>query len=423
MGTELPSQPRYLWLLALALVVLAAGIPLTLYWAVLGRSPSISAAEARRQLALPGSLAVLVDVRDAAERVAAPLPEAAPWPATNILALRSPDEMPAEFRDRPLLLLCSSGLNSALAVQRLRRLGLTSAVSVRGGYQSWIAAEPAGEALQTTPPAEQFALVAAVFPLKLIYMAVALAAIVLLWGQSEIVLAALRWSMLFFLAGELFCWVNIVAFNEESVPLEFLHSWGMVACLGFLAFAAVEAVDRGLIHYSDPRARCAFAGLCRGCAKTQDTPCLVLRLFKWTLPCLAVVALMPLTVQPAAVSYNTRLFSLVRNLMHPVIIQLYESRFAPVAAISLLAVAWLLLLAGGRSSFSLLLSKVFLSAGLGHLGFGLMRVTLLAYFRSDLTWFVFWEEATELVLTASVVFVVWVFQARLIRRAAVRTTS
>ena len=416
MGAEPGQAPPRLWPLASALVVLAAGLPLLLYWAAIGRSPSVSPDEARQFIAAPGSQTMLVDAREPAERAAQPLPEAAPWPASAILVMRSAADVPAPFQNRPLLLLCSGGVTSALAVQRLEQLGLTQAANIRGGYQSWIATAPAAAWQPTTRP-EQLALVVAVAPIKLIYMLLALGLMVVLWGAAEAPLAALRWSMLFFLAGELCCGINIIAFNEESLSLEFWHSWGMVVSVGCLAYAVVEALDHGLIHYSDPRVRCAFAKVCQGCAKVQAVPCLVLRLFRWSVPLLAIVAAMPLAAQPAAVGYNTAIFGITRNLMHPVIIQLYEDRFVPMAAMVLLGAAWLLLWAGAGG---LRLSKVFLAAGLGHLSFAFMRLTLLAYFQNDLVWFVFWEEATELMLVSTLVFGVWVVRPDQVKRAAAR---
>ncbi len=91
--------------------------------------------------------------------------------------------------------------------------------------------------------------------------------------------------------------------------------------------------------------------------------------------------------------------------------QLYEIRFSPVAAIALLllALARLVLDVSRQSVWP----KVFLSGGLAFLSFGLMRSVLFTFYRDNLVWFAFWEEATELALVAAIAYVLWVFRVRL----------
>ena len=75
-------------------------------------------------------------------------------------------------------------------------------------------------------------------------MILALAAILVFWKRIS---AALMLAPVFFLAGETACAINILFFLYESAALEYLHSYLMVACLGFLAFAVIEAVDHHLL--------------------------------------------------------------------------------------------------------------------------------------------------------------------------------
>ena len=271
------------------------------------------------------------------------------------------------------------------------------------------AAEAGAPTFRALPPFEQIILAGAVYPIKLAYMVLATAAVVLLWGQAAPTRAALRWSMIFFLLGETICWVNIIFFVEEHLLLEYLHSWGMVVCLGFLAFAALEALDSSVFHYSAPAAKCALVGVCRHCAKYADVPCALERLFKWTLPLGMWVALMPLTAPIAPVRYDTLVLNVPRTLSHSIAVQAYEMRYAPWAGLLLMGTAWALVLWRGRSNSALAVSKVLLSAGVGHLAFAFLRLAFFAFYRDNLVWFVFWEEFTELILVAGVLVVVWLF--------------
>ncbi|NUM44765.1 MAG: hypothetical protein HUU38_08650 [Anaerolineales bacterium] len=266
---------------------------------------------------------------------------------------------------------------------------------------------------QTIPALEQFVLVMAVYPIKLAYMLLASVVVLLLWKETTRSLSALRWAMIFFLIGELICWVNIVAFYEENLLLEYLHSWGMVVCLGFLIFAVLEALDSAVFHYSAPEVKCALAGVCGKCAKFTDVPCALERLFKWTLPLGLLLVWMPLTAPMVPVSFDTVVFGVGRNLSHSLAVQSYEMRYAPWTSLLLIGAAWLLVLVRARQGESLRLAKILLSAGAGHLAFAFMRLAFFAFYRDHLVWFVFWEEFTELILIGSVLVMLWVFQPQL----------
>jgi hypothetical protein len=266
------------------------------------------------------------------------------------------------------------------------------------------------------PQTDQLVLVLAVYPIKTIYMLLALLAAALVWQQRTPSLVALRWSMVCFLLGELACWVNIVAFAEERLWLEYLHSGGMVASVGFLAWAGLEAVDSQVIHYSAPNRKCALVGVCHGCVKAGPRPCALERLFRWGLPLVMLLALMPLTVAIAPVAYHTQIFGVARTLLHSAAMQWYEIRYVPLAGLLLIGVAWLISLRGGRSPGALAASKVLLSAGVGHLGFAFLRLACFGLYREQLAWFVFWEECTELLLVVAVLVSLWIFCPELVAR-------
>ena len=123
---------------------------------------------------------------------------------------------------------------------------------------------PAAPGWQALPPGEQVlsageqsALVMAVYGIKLVYMLLALAALALTWGERGRAWQALQGSLVVFWVGEFFCAINILFYVEENVIFEYLHSLFMVFCLGLLFFCVMEVVDKELLHFSDPRARCA----------------------------------------------------------------------------------------------------------------------------------------------------------------------
>ncbi|HSA79686.1 MAG TPA: rhodanese-like domain-containing protein [Geminicoccaceae bacterium] len=74
----------------------------------------------------------LLDVREPWELAICNFPEALHVPLGE-LAGRA-HELP---RDRPLIVFCHSGRRSLLATQYLRRLGLSEAVNLRGGVESY----------------------------------------------------------------------------------------------------------------------------------------------------------------------------------------------------------------------------------------------------------------------------------------------
>ena len=58
-------------------------------------------------------------------------------------------------------------------------------------------------------------------------------------------------------------------------------------------------------------------------------------------------------------------------------------------------------------------AKVLLASGLGFFGFSMFRLVLFQVYRDNLTWFVFWEEVTELIYIVGVGAVLWIFRGRL----------
>jgi rhodanese-related sulfurtransferase len=411
-------------------MVIGTFAPLFLYWIIVGRAPALTPDETKELLEKPEARATLVDIRTPEEYAKGHLDGARSWPYDAIRALGSSEQVPVEFREKTLLLICDSGIQSGMAVRKLRALGVPDVLSVTGGMQDWVASarkpcaspfcllraasgEVKGLPFRESPLGEQWAAVVSGFGIKPLYTLLSLALAILLWRAPSPDLVALRWAMVFFFIGENLCALNVILYLEGSSLLEHLHSLGMVFCFGFATFALIEGIDLRLLKLTEPGKRCAALGLCQGCIKNSDAPCGLQRTFYFLIPAVATVAAMPLFSEPEIVSYNTRILGTFYNYSHAVIHQLYETRFLPAAAIVLFGTSLLLLRWKGREP--ILWSKVFFAAGGGALSFSLFRWILFGTYQPNLVWFAFWEETTELLFVGGVAFVLWVFRAGLFR--------
>ncbi|MBI5651843.1 MAG: rhodanese-like domain-containing protein [Chloroflexi bacterium] len=416
--------------LVLVLIFCAGALPLLLYWVAVGNVPAITARAAVKMLDDPN--AILVDVRAPAAYRASHIDGAENWDWRN--AAR--ENIPAPFKDKRVLLICESGIESAFAARALNALGVAKVWSVEGGMQSWFAnAHHFGSArfaslrlatgemmrlpFRDSSPGEQFVAVLAGYGVKTIYMLIAFAlVVVLLWRQKSRDLAVLGWGMVAFFAGEAICWINFPIFNEESAFLEYLHSYGMVVAVAFIVFALIEGLDQRVIGFSDANAKCALLNLCRGCVKYKPVSCGLQRTFKLAIVALIAVAVMPLNAEPLAIVYTTRVLNIPVIYTHPIILQLYEIRVIPALAMFFFTLAFAILQLGAPRH--LILSKIFFAAGMGHLVFGFLRLMLSAFYRDNHVWFEFWEEATELILIAGIAIVLWIFRAGLELKIPIR---
>ena len=430
----LRPAPRFVTPLLFALSIIAFALPVALYWFMIGRAPSITPREAMRRLAAEPARALLVDVRAPASFRREHLDGANNWPSAEIRRLDSPAEIPQRFRGTKLLLLSQNGIASAEAALKLRSLGIADADSVKDGMCGWIASavggsggvgsfcrllDAAGKARDLNPRRsslfEQWTAVATGFILKPIHMALTFALIIWLWRRRSPDLGALRWGMIAFFAGESACAANYLVWHNQSPLAEYLHSFGMVIGFGFAAYAMIEAADTRLLHFSDQERRCAF-DLCGPCFKFADAACGLRRVFLILIPAVMVVGAMPFTAAPEASCYNTVILGTPYNYCHAVIYQIFETRFFPGYGLALLMASFFALLLQPR--IGLAPSKVFFAAGLGPLGFGLLRFVLFRAYQHDLVWFALWEEMTEFLFVIGAAFVVWAFRTRLAAEAA-----
>jgi len=410
--------------LVVALIGAGLLLPIAMYWSSLGRYPTVYPERARRMLHQPEAAARLIDVRPAERFAESHVAGAENWPAADIQALRSAGQVPPQFRGKTLLLVCDVGWLSGRAAVKLRELGVANVFSVRGGIQEWIAgaATPCRAALDATgstgwtapqgpfrnsPAYEQWAAVLTGFGVKPAYMLLSLALVVVLWRQKAPDLVALKWGQVFFFIGEAFCLINYAVFSGRSYLSEYLHSYGMVLSFAFTTYAIFEGMDSRLINFSGD-GKCAAVGLCRSCAKYADVPCGLRRTFLWLIPAMLVLAFMPLAASARLNSYNTRILGTLYNYSHPFVHQMFEIRICPVLALLPLAASMGVLL--WKKERGVAMSKVLFAAGMGPLGFGLMRMFLLGPYGDNQVWFAFWEEITEFIFVCGAAYVLWVFR-------------
>jgi rhodanese-related sulfurtransferase len=401
------------------LVIIGIGLPIIAYWIMVGRAPQVTAAKARRLAA--DNMAVVVDI-GLAPSSAAYLPDAFRWPFHEILRVKNESAIPDKIRGRRVILLCTGGVRSALAAIHLRSIGVKDAVSLRGGLQAYIAAvpgcapgmllrrDPAADAtiiaFRPSPIIEQWAAVLTFFGVKTIYTFIAIWIIVLSWRKRDADFVALRLSMIAFTVGEMCCFFNVMAFFEDSMLLEHLHSIGMVLSLAFAAYALLEGLDMRLVHYSDD-GRCAAAALCRACTKYSEVACGLRRLFLFLIPATAILAAVPLFSSFRETTYNTRIFGFLHSYRHPLIHQFYELRFLPAAALILLAACFIVLYFFEHRTVPV--SKILFSAAVGAAGFSYLRLFLVASFIDSQVWFAAWEETTELLFVGVIAGTLLIF--------------
>lgn len=263
-------------------------------------------------------------------------------------------------------------------------------------------------ATHTIPLAEQIAIVVAEFLIKPIYMLIALALIIALRRSHMLDLVALKWSMIFFLAGEIFCAINIIFFADANPLMEYLHSYGMTLCIGTLTFAAFYALDSRLIKYGDATKACAALGLCRECYKHSNVVCRARHIFAALGLAVFALAFLPLTVPQQTSAYNSTVFGIAHFFSHANVHQWFEIRYSPIIALLLSVIALVILLLDDKSP--LLFPKVILAASIGFLGFSFFRLVLFIPYPQNLGWFFFWEEATELIFIVGVAYMLWIFR-------------
>ncbi len=140
-------------------------------------------------------------------------------------------------------------------------------------------------------------------------------------------------------------------------------------------------------------------------------PCGLRRLFCLLLPLLIVVAFILPTAGWKDTTYITRIFGSPYVYGHLRVFQIFENWYCSGAAVLLFAISLVVLLAGKQAGIAP--AKIFLAAGLGPLGFGILRMLLGAAYDQNRVWYLFWEEGTELASMVAACVALWIFHRRL----------
>ncbi len=398
-------------------VALALGLaPIGLFWFLFGRAPSVSVTEAKGLLTRQTDpAALLVDVRPAAVYASNHVAGAVNWPADAITSLADAKAVPASLQGKKLLLICDTGLSSALAVDKLRKLGVSDAFNVSGGMVAWLDfgdGKKSDLPFHAMTPLEQWLAVSIAFGIKPVYMMLSLGLIIWLWRRRAVDLAMLRWGLIWFWIGENGCSIDFLFFKRGSDFWEYVHGYGMAAGFAMVVYAVLEGMDHRLIKFSPAKERCAALSLCRACIKYDPAaPCGLKRLFTIMIPAFMLLALMPLTADFKLTAYNAIIVGTLHNYYHLASSQLFELRYCAGLAFVLFAASWLVL--RFKRTEPVAASKVLFAAALGPLSFGMLRMFFVATFSDRLVWFDVWEEFTELLFIVSAGAVLWVFRGAL----------
>jgi hypothetical protein len=260
---------------------------------------------------------------------------------------------------------------------------------------------------------EQWLVVITAFGAKPAYMILSLIWIVWLWRCQAADLVALRWGLIFFLAGETACAANYIFFSGNSALTDYTHSYGMAVGFSFVAYAVLKGLDVRLVKYSSANDRCAALSLCRACIKYADVPCGLRRLFSFLIPALIAISLMLPCAVLRPLSHRMIILKSPQDFPTPMWAQLFEGHYCAWISILLLLISWGVMWFKRKDPVPL--AKVFFAAALGPLGFGLMRLFLRVAYREDLAWANIWEELTELIFVAGVGLVLWLFRGALFK--------
>jgi hypothetical protein len=260
------------------------------------------------------------------------------------------------------------------------------------------------------PPLLQWLTVATAFGVKPLYMALSLLLAWFLRHRRDADLSALKWAMVFFFGGELFCALNYLFFHERSWPAEYLHMAGMVVAFGLIILAVAELFDERIVHLSAVDRNCALLVACGKCSKNAAVACRLRLVFMAALPGLVLLCALPLLVPLRFAAQGTVILGTPYTYTHSALYQLVETRYAPFVAALFFAAALLAFLIRRERAWST--AKLLFAGGAGFLSVALVRLVLLSLFRDNLAWFVIWEEWTELLFVAMAWLFLLVFRKR-----------
>jgi len=102
-------------LLACFLVITIFAVPLVIYYFLIGRADSLSVDKAQQLISVPDTSVILVDVRSENDFRLRHINESVNLPFESIEKIKDSAGLPGVFRNRKLLLICNSGIQSAIA--------------------------------------------------------------------------------------------------------------------------------------------------------------------------------------------------------------------------------------------------------------------------------------------------------------------
>jgi rhodanese-related sulfurtransferase len=423
------KQPALLSTLAIGLTVLLGLFPLGLYLNTLGNVPSINSSAALEMLSMTNGSTVLIDVRSDHAYQERHIVGSVSLPLAQILELDTTNDLPIALQGKTFLLVCDLGLLSARSARHLSMMGV-NVFSIRGGMQDWGRAWPqfkdnpssgfelAGGVVQEPfrgmTAGEQAVAALALLWIKPTYMLLSASVSLYLVLRSKAAdLRLLGWSLLVFLIGEVFCAINYVFLKDSSYFAEYMHSYSMAIAFGLAAYALMEGLDQRLIHFSGADKRCALLPVCGQCVKYQPVRCGVGRIAQYMGISMIILAVVPLLAPFSYTAYNTQIGPIFHYYTRPIIHQWFEARFSPILSILLSGLALLVMQRASHITLPPLAQTLF-CGGAGFLGFGMFRVTLGMVYAERLVWATFWEEATELMFVAVVMYILWIFRHTLL---------
>jgi rhodanese-related sulfurtransferase len=350
----------------------------------------------------------LIDLREPAEYEAGHLPGALNVPMLELngyLSRTAPT-------GRPLVLVCSHGVNAALAAPTARLHGRDAVFALAGGMAGARRAG-LGLAVGPSPPPgvetsipqkrltrlQQVVACASGCAIKPLYLMLTFALLRRLWRARTTALRLVWHGLAWFFAGELLCAANFYLHRPGTLfPIELLHGVGMVAMSALIPWGLWRLADERVLRFDDPDAGCALGRLCGACWKREPVRCGAHDLMIPLVIGLAAMALMPLTAPLRPTIFTTTVLGSAADYGEPILNHLVELRLYPVIG-ALLFLALLPFLRGGPGSVRRLEPAFFAAVGLTL--YPVMRHLLANAFRESLWWSDFWEELTELLLIAT----------------------
>ncbi len=319
-----------------------------------------------------------------------------------------------QYEKSPLLVICDGGLNSIIGANTLIESSADSVYYLEGGLQknrnskyiSLLSDNPKPPINHTLTVPEQYATYIASFVIKPLYMVLSFILVVLLYRYKQSLHKPLMIGLFFFWLGENLCMVNYFFFNDESTMVEYLHSVGMMLCFAWFMSWAIDILKQKLITFNVSK-RCSLVPLCSSCSYSKGKRCRVESLQQIISMACIIVALIPLTMSITHTSYTAIVFGEPYFYSHAALYQLHELRVLPIIAI-VLFITSLLFSYIGQEKYRRLTDDL-CAFGLGVIGFMIFRVALYGLFFSDISYFNFWEEGTELLFIIFIFIYMWIF--------------